>query len=305
MSREDGSAVSFVARHLLAVRRSPTVAEWIAHQQVDHEIVLRTLDQLPSDLVSGATEESRLSGLGYSIDMLFRKLDESDSVDDDTIARLEIPFLNSLLWGSRANLALYREISRNPLLFADVIASACKRDDGQGNDLPSEQETQVATTIISQIAFGKGVIPGRTEEGTVDYETLSTWVNEARRLCGERGRGSIGDEFIGQLLAKAPAGEDGVWPCEPVRELLDSTMVPAIGIGFDVGTHNLRGVTSRGAFDGGDQERTLADKYVEWASAITSKWPHTAGLLRRIADSYKREAQRNDQQADQLDQFGF
>ncbi|MDE0363366.1 MAG: hypothetical protein OXI74_19490 [Rhodospirillaceae bacterium] len=305
VSREDGSAISFVVRHLLAVRRSPTVAEWIAHQQADHEIVLQTLEQLPFDLVAGATEELRSGGFGYSIDKLFGKLDESDMVDDDTIARLEIPFLNSLLWGSRANLALYREISRNPSLFADVIASACKRDDGQGNDLPSEQETQVATAIISQITFGKGVIPGRTEDGTVDYETLSAWVNEARRLCGERGRGSIGDEFIGQLLAKAPAGEDGVWPCEPVRELLDSTMVPAIGIGFDVGTHNLRGVTSRGAFDGGDQERTLADKYAEWALAIASKWPHTAGLLWRIAESYQHEAQRIDQEADRLDQFGF
>ena len=82
-------------------------------------------------------------------------------------------------------------------------------------------------------------------------------------------------------------------------------MVPEIGNGFVVGTHNLRGVTTRGAFDGGDQERTLADKYAEWASAIVSKWPHTAGLLRRIADSYQREAQMNDQQAERLDQFGF
>lgn len=305
VAREGGTAISFVARRLLEARRSPAVAEWIAHQEVDHEIVLQTLERLPSDLVTGATAELNSGGFGYSIDILFGKLDESDAVGDDTIARLEVPFLNSLPWGSRGNLALYREIARDPALFADVIALACKSDDGHSDDAPDEQAAQVATTVISHIMFGRGQIPGRTKDGEIDHETLAAWVNEARRLCQERGRGSIGDSFIGKLLAKAPTGEDGVWPCEPVRELLDSTIGTEIGNGFVVGTHNLRGVTTRGAFDGGDQERALADKYVEWASAIVSKWPHTAGLLRRIADSYQREAQMNDQQAERLDQFGF
>lgn len=305
MSREGGTGISFVARRLLEARRSPAVAEWIAHQEVDHEIVVETLDQLPSDLVAGATAELNSGGFGYRIDMLFGKLDESDAVGDDTIARLEIPFLNSLRWGSRGNLALYREIARDPALFADVIELACKPDDGHSDDAPDEQAAQVAITIISQIMFGRGQIPGRTKDGVIDYETLVAWVNEARRLCQERGRATIGDSFIGKLLAKAPTSEDGVWPCEPVRELLDSTMVPEIGNGFVAGTHNLRRVTTRGAYDGGDQERTLADKYAEWASAIASKWPHTAGLLRRIVESYQHEAQMNDQRAERLDQFGF
>ena len=305
MSREGGTAISFVARHLLTVRRSPAVADWIAHQQVDYEIVIQTLEQLPADLASGAAPEVRSGGFIYDIASLFKKLDESDAVSDDTIASLELPFISVLRGGERPNLALYREIARNPALFADVIASACKPDDGQSDDAPGEQSSEAATTIIVQIMTGRGEIPARTEDGAIDYETLAAWVNEARRLCQERGRATIGDSFIGKLLAKAPTGEDGIWPCEPVRELLDSAIAPEIGNGFVIGTHNLRGVTSRGAFDGGDQERTLADQYTEWASAIASKWPHTAGLLRRIADSYQCEAQRNDQQADQLDQFGF
>lgn len=305
MSREGGTAISFVARHLLAVRRSPAVAEWVAHQQVDHEIVLQTLEQLPSDLASRAAVEVRSGGFIYDIASLFEKLDGSDAVSDDTIARLELPFISVLREGERPDLALHREIARNPTLFADVIASACKLDGGESDDAPGGQSSELATTIIVQIMTGRGEIPGRTQDGMIDNEKLSAWVNDTRRLCRERGRGSIGDSFIGKLLAKAPTGEDGVWPCEPVRELLDNTMVPEIGNGFVVGTHNLRGVTTRGAFDGGDQERTLADKYAEWASAIVSKWPYTAGLLRRIADSYQREAQMNDQQAERLDQFGF
>ena len=143
VSREGGTGISFVARRLLEARRSPAVAEWIAHQQVAHEIVVETLEQLPSDLVAGATAELNSGGFGYSIDMLFGKLDESDAVDDDAIARLEIPFLSSLFRGSRANLALCREIARSPTIFADVIALACKPDDGRDDGLRSEQAAQV------------------------------------------------------------------------------------------------------------------------------------------------------------------
>ena len=37
-------------------------------------------------------------------------------------------------------------------------------------------------------------------------------------------------------------GKDGIWPCEPVRDLLDSLASRHVGIGFVVGKSNLRGV---------------------------------------------------------------
>ena len=151
----------------------------------------------------------------------------------------------------------------------------------------------------------QGIIPGRTEQGVVDYEALTIWVNEARRLCTERGRGEIGDDMIGQLLSRAPVGDDGIWPCEPVRELLEQINSQNMGNGFAVGTHNLRGVTSRSVFDGGTQERTLSGEFRRPANGIGARWPTTAGLLRRIAESYEREAQWHDRDAEERDRFGF
>ena len=108
-------------------------------------------------------------------------------------------------------------------------------------------------------------------------------------------------------MINAPDGADGLWPCEPVREVLELLCTGAqhIGNGFGSGTINLRGVTTRAIFAGGDQERALADKYREQASMMASKCPHTATLLQRIADSYQRQAQWHDQESDELDQFGF
>ena len=305
VSREDEADIDFVALKLLEYHRAPAVAEWISHQPVHHEIVIHTLEQLPADLMGASGPEARSGWSIYDITSLLEKLDETEAVDDITIAHLELPFISGLSHDSRRDLALHREISRDPALFADLVAHMCRRDDGQSDDAVNEQAVWVAGNILVPIMMGQGIIPGRTEDGAVDYEALTVWVNEARRLCAERGRGEVGDDFIGQLLSKAPIGDDEIWPCEPVRELLEQVGSQNIANGFSVGTHNLRGVTSRGAFDGGGQERTLSGEYRRQANEIGARWPTTSGLLRRIAESYEREARWHDRDAEERDRFGF
>ena len=305
VSQEDEADVAFVALKLLEYHRAPAVAEWTSHQSVHHEIVIRILEQLPADLVDTSATESRSGWSIYDITSLLEKLDASEAVDDSTIAHLELPFISGLSQDSRRDLALHREISRDPALFADLVAHMYRRDDGQTDDAVNEQTAWIAGSILVPIMMGQGIVPGRTEDGVVDYEALTAWVNEARRLCAERGRGGIGDDFIGQLLSRAPVGDDGIWPCEPVRELLEQVASQSMGNGFTVGTHNRRGVTSRGVFDGGGQERTLVEEYRRQADEIAARWPTTAGLLRRIAESYEREAQWHDRDAEEQDRFGF
>ncbi len=305
VSQEDEADVAFAALKLLEYHRAPAVAEWTSHQSVHHEIVIRTLEQLPADFVDTSAPEPRSNWSIYDITSLLEKLDESEAVDDITIAYLELPFIAGLSQDSRRDLALHREISRDPALFADLIAHMYRRAGGPADDVGNEQAAWVAGSILVPIMLGQGIVPGRMEQGVVDYEALTTWVNEARRLCADRGRGEVGDNFIGQLLAKAPVGEDGIWPCEPVRELLELVDSQYIGNGFTTGTHNLRGVTTRDAFDGGGQERTLVEEYRRQADEIAARWPTTAGLLRRIAESYEREAQWHDRDAEERDRFGF
>ena len=212
VSREDEADVAFVALKLLESHRAPAVAEWTSHQPVHHEIVIRTLEQLPADSVDTSAPEARSNWSIYDITSLLEKLDESEAVDDSTIAHLELPFIPALSQDSRRDLALHREISRDPALFADLVAHMCRRDDGQTDDVVNEQAAWVAGSILVPIMMGQGIVPGRTEDGVVDYEALTAWVNEARRLCAERGRGGIGDDFIGQLLSRAPVGDDGYGP---------------------------------------------------------------------------------------------
>lgn len=135
---------------------------------------------------------------------------------------------------------------------------------------------------------------GTGDDGRVDVQALSRWVDEVRRVCREHGRSEIGDEQIGQLLSRAPSEEDGSWPCRQVCEVLERTASPAIGTGFRVGVYNARGVVFRSLDEGGAQERKLSARYRVWAERWTFEYPYVANILERIAKSYDHEAERED-----------
>ena len=66
-------------------------------------------------------------------------------------------------------------------------------------------------------------------------------IRETRSLCREYGRAEIGDQKIGQILSAAPVGDDGIWPCAAVREVLEDVASPEIARGIGVGVYNARG----------------------------------------------------------------
>ena len=292
-------------RRLLAVRRSLSVAELIWPMEVPLDLVILTLEQIPKDLTN--ENEAIYQGLSYEVTQLFKRLDKSEDVSDELIANLEIPYIG-MLDNHRPNLALHREVLRQPSLFADLITLyAFLRPDGQYydetlDDRTREVQFRFSYSVLSQMSG----LPGAMGDGTIDAMAMGTWVSEARRLCAERDRAEIGDEKIGEILANAPVGSDGAWPCEPVRDLLDAlSSFEHIGNGFTIGRFNQRGVTSRGIYDGGAQERSLAAEYREYADKCAVKWPFTSRLLRGIADSYVADARWADSRAAWTDESGF
>jgi hypothetical protein len=131
-------------------------------------------------------------------------------------------------------------------------------------------------------------IPGTEDNGRIDAAALAGWLAEVRRLCRDCARVEIGDFCVGQLLAKEPEGDNGMWPCEAICEVMEGIASPEIGRGFFTGVHNARGAHWRD--EGGGQERELAAKYHACANRLHFDYPYVGGIVESIAASYERQA---------------
>jgi hypothetical protein len=140
------------------------------------------------------------------------------------------------------------------------------------------------------------LVPGHNNLGELEPERLAKWIETVRQQCAELGRSEIADICIGKVLSHAPVGKDGVWPCEPVRDVMEDIQSERMMSGAHTGVYNSRGVHARG--EGGDQERDLADKYRRWGSALQISHPFvTSKLLMALAKTYDHEASQEDTEA--------
>lgn len=221
--------------------------------------------------------------------------------DDEDLPGYEFLFFE-LLHDHQPSGALYRALGKDPSDFVSMITALFRSDD-EPKRSPTAQEKTFARLSYS-VLHNWHTLPGLAEDGTIDGPHLTDWVRGARLAFSDGKRTAIGDEQIGQVLASSPVGTDGVWPAEPVREIIENIGNARLDTGLHIGRTNKRGVTTRGVFDGGDQERELEKNYREMAAKISAQWPRTARVLRGIADSYQHEARRNDSEAERMSDDG-
>lgn len=235
----------------------------------------------------------------YYISDALNSLDGRAGVTSDEMAQLEFLFIDALGDSKHGIPNLETQIAQTPLLFVQAVALAYKRSD-EGNDPPEwgieNPEQRAAVALGAYRLLGKlKKVPGTDKNGRIDAADLSAWLTEVRRLCSEYARADIGDHCLGQLLAKAPKGKDGIWPCEAVCEAMEAIASPEMGRGFEIGVYNSRGAHWRA--EGGAQERELAAKYRALAERLRFDYPFVGSVLDGIATSYEREAGWHDSEA--------
>ena len=231
---------------------------------------------------------------GHEVSEALNSLDGRVGVSAWEMAELEFAFLRSLDDSEHGIPNLERHVAEAPIFFVRTLALAFKRRDGREDPSDLRIEDQERRAALAPSAFDLlnriGRIPGSGSDGKIDPGALTSWVIEVRRLCAEYGRAENGDWYVGQLLSKAPAGEDGSWPCPPVCETMQKIVSPEICEGFIAGARDARGAYFRDPDEGGRQERELANRYRKYAELRAIDYPYVSAILERIADSYTREA---------------
>jgi len=256
--------------------------------EVDVDVVLEALTLLGTveDPEMGRVSEHDLASL---LDYL-----RSSGVDETEVARFEWKFLPAVHYESKAP-SLQRLLARDPRSFVQFIELAFKRASAN-----SEAESREVNAAMASNAFRLlrewRIVPGTNDEGVVDAVALGEWLTQVRSLLSDADRLEIGELQVGEVLAHAPADDDGTFPTRAVRDVLEVAPNDRLERGFVVGLMNKRGVTSRGLTEGGQQEYELAGRYDAWAEAVEATHPRTAGALRGVAESYRREGRRNDEE---------
>ena len=224
-------------------------------------------------------------------------LEANPTVDRERLARLEFALLRLLGYGGeRKAKTLYGAVMTQPKLFAELISMVYKPRHGERMELPTDQERYAAETAWGLLR-NSPAMPGQEVGGPIDPKAVAQFVTEAREVCRQSDRLEVCDITLGGILARAPAGEGGVWPHEAVRETLDLPEHGDIRRGLSTGLVNKRGVTSRAYYEGGRLERDLAEDYRRHADALRNAYPLLAATLDAMAGSYDHDARREDTQA--------
>lgn len=250
-----------------------------------------------SDVVNDGTMFS------YYLGLIFKRLDQDESVGEDEIAGLEWIYFQALEHSERPPRTLHKALATHPEFFVQMLSAVYRPAPDSGvEESPGDAEAvEKIATQAWHVLHDWSWIPGSNEAGEIDGLALETWVKEARQLCAKVGRAQIGDSKIGEILSAARRQPNEAWPPEPVRDIIEICRSRELEEGFTVGLFNRRGVTMRSSYDGGAQERALADTYRADARAVALEWPRTRAVLERIAQSYDRDAEREDRSVEQRD----
>ena len=196
---------------------------------------------------------------------------------------------------------LYREMVRDPDLFAWMIELAYKPANASSGDQPPQSEAQRLMVLnafdVMHSWPSSQVAPGLDDEGRVDEELLNGWVDRSRERLTEIDRADVGGTMIGTALAASPADPNGEWPGVAVRDLIERLRSDDVDNGLYMAIRNQRGFTSRSPTAGGDQERELVENYSE-KSRRFKEWPRTAAIFASLAQSYEHEAAIHDREAE-------
>lgn len=280
-----------VIGNLLSVRR-PYAAFDIALPRLDR---LDTADLKRVLLGMAATEPE--SDESYAVEVYymvkaFEVLDRRMDLDTSEMAHLEFPYVRILTDSERGIPGLANMVANAPEFFVQLLAWCCRRKDSFSDppewcvEDPVRRDflASAATVILDTVNRA----PSRDVSGKIDFDPLLDWVNQARRLCATYSRGDIGDQYIGQLLARISFEEKGEWPCIAVCQVLETVEALHVDTGFHVATMNRRGAHLRAG--GGRDERELATHYHRCAQDISITFPHASEVVEGIARDYEEHA---------------
>ena len=250
-------------------------------------------------LLGGLVAEINRSGMhndmdGFYVGELFKSLRQRDDVEKLDLARWEYAYFPVLEYQD-GDLALFDRMAADPEFFVSILKDVYVADDADPGERESSEEERVRGTISHRILIANEKVPGE-KDGVIDEDALNAWVDGMLAEARKAKRTKVVPSYIGRVLAHADP-VDAVWPPSPVARTIERLKSDDVEQAIMIERFNMRGVYSKPMFEGGVQERELAQRYREWAQANAS-FPRTKTMLTTIAKRWEADAKREDDQAE-------
>jgi hypothetical protein len=289
-----GEDLDFAARRLLDAGRPLAAIRAMHHSanEISTGVIFELLDRAVNEMNSHPDHAT--TNLSHEIDDLLQTLRNRRDVAPTEIAAREYAYLPLFRYREK-NLTIHTLLAQDPSLFVSVLVDVFKPESGEAREPSEEQVTRAKIGYMLLSDFK--IVPG-VSDGQLDIDKLAEWIMEVRRIAVEKDRTTMADEYVGKGLAHTPADSDGMWPDRRVAELIEKLGSKKIEQGISIERFNMRGATWRGPYEGGKEERALASHIRGWANARKA-FPRTFSLLNGMADSWEREAAREDEEARQ------
>ncbi len=227
-----------------------------------------------------------------SITGLIKALQESPDIAPKDLFKIEWAYLPS---PDRPNGAspkfLENRLASDPDFFCEMIRLVRR---SKREAPPSEEPTDQDRANASKLLFVWRTPPG-TVDGEFIPEQFTQWLERVKETCTESGHLEVAlSHYIGEVLIHAPPDPEGLWIHRAVATALNAKDAEMMRDSFRLGIYNSRGMHMHEVDPTGKPERELAEQYRQKAEAVENAGYHRfAGTLRKLAEDYEREAERN------------
>ncbi|NFD83133.1 trypsin-like peptidase domain-containing protein [Clostridium botulinum] len=169
---------------------------------------------------------------------------------------------------------------KNPDFYAQIIDLIYLHEGEKKGSRTTEQSN------ISQNLFGfyyKALFCPCENNGDIDLNELKEWVKNFKDKLDEQKQSKLLGDELGRLFAYSPVGNDGYYPHESVREIIEELADERLRNSYVITERNKRGVYSP---DAGKTEKEIALKYKENADQIRILYSESAKIYDELYKSY-------------------
>ncbi|MCX2680134.1 hypothetical protein OOZ15_09305 [Galbibacter sp. EGI 63066] len=301
----DVEEIKYSINKLKEYKRTIAVLNILGHIQgvskLDSDMIMNTLEELSlTDYVEHSNLHLDHYGLGNVFNDLFSRGEE---IDAERMAKIEFTYLfvfDSTGHGVQPKY-LFTAIAKDPNLFMELIKNVyvpknrelTEEEVEKINDQSQKTFIEYSYTLLRNF----NLIPGLEPDGGIVEDELNTWIDKVRELAAECDRLEVTDQKIGEILARYPNKEKGIFFPDEICNTLERIDSNDMYIGFKIQITNRLGFTSRPSGAGGDIERSRAKHFNKLAEERKISHPTVSSVYRQIAERYIQDGQRMDEEA--------